>query len=85
MTQRFEVKGTCGLHARPALQFVELAKRFESNITIDNSGKPIDAKSLLAVLSAGISGGTVISITVEGSDEAAAMKALGEYLSVPLQ
>ncbi len=42
-----------GLHARPASIFVQLAKKFQSEIKIRKGEKEANAKSILSVLSLG--------------------------------
>ena len=83
-TQTFIIRGACGLHARPALRFVDIAKKFESKIIIEKESKRIDAKSLVSVLSAGISNGTTIYLSTEGPDEEEAMHQISQFLSTPL-
>jgi phosphocarrier protein HPr len=64
------------LHARPAGAFVKTALRFQSRLTVASNGKTADAKSILAVLALGASGGTVLQLSAEGDDAAAALHAL---------
>lgn len=69
-----------GLHARPAYEFVNMAKRFESNIMmrrLDGSDtEAINAKSIVFVLSLGICEGDKIEIVADGDDEKEAVEAL---------
>ena len=65
-----------GLHARPASTFVKTASEFKSDIVITKNLKKANAKSIMAVLSLGVSMGSSITITAEGSDEEAAVTAL---------
>lgn len=73
-----------GLHARPAAQFVKLAKGFSSTITITNttrnSEKSIDAKSLIALIKIACAEGHSIRITAEGDDEQEAINALANFV-----
>ena len=53
---RLTVNHSVGLHARPAAQFVQSASKFESEITVANITKesdPVNAKSILSVLTLG--------------------------------
>lgn len=73
------MRNPSGLHARPATLFTEAAARFESRITIENltRGKgPVDAKSILLLLTAGVSQDHRIRLTADGQDEDAAVDAL---------
>ena len=65
-----------GLHARPAVLFVETANHFQSDIHILHNGITANGKSLLHILSLGIKNGEQITIEAEGEDEAAALAAL---------
>ncbi len=64
------------LHARPAATFVKTAMRFRSRTTVGVDGKVADAKSILAVLALGATGGTLLRISAEGEDAPAALDAL---------
>ncbi len=64
------------LHARPAATFVKTAMRFRSRVSVGVNGKVADAKSILAVLALGATGGTMLNLSAEGEDAAAALDAL---------
>lgn len=61
-----------GLHARPAAEFVKLAAKFRAAVTVNGT----DAKSLLRIMSLGLSVGTSVHLTAEGEDAAEAIPAL---------
>ena len=66
---RLVVRNPSGLHARPAALFVRTAGQFGSKVTVSNpaAGKgPVDAKSILSVLTLGVSSGTEIEVTADG-------------------
>ena len=48
------VKNQVGLHARPATFFIQKANEFKSNIWVEKDERRVNAKSLLGVLSMGI-------------------------------
>ena len=58
-----------GLHARPAAKFVTEAKKYKSTITIKKNDNTINGKSIIQIMSAGISAGVEILIEAEGPDE----------------
>ena len=70
------VNNQVGLYARPATFFIQKANEFRSTITVEKENRKVNAKSLLGVLSLGITKGTVINISAEGSDEEEAVNAL---------
>ena len=65
-----------GLHARPATFFIQKANEFKSSIWVEKEERRANAKSLLGVLSLGITGGTDIKILADGQDEQEAVDAL---------
>lgn len=65
-----------GLHARPAMQFVDLANRFESRISVSNGASTFDAKSIMEVLQLGATKGSVLHLTADGEDAERAIQAL---------
>ena len=59
VTKQVEFINKTGLHARPASDFVMLAKKYESKITIcKEGGEPVNAKSVVRLLAEGIGQGT---------------------------
>ena len=75
------IQNQVGLHARPATFFIQKANEFRSNIWVEKEERKVSAKSLLGVLSLGITKGTSIKIVAEGSDEADAVNALATLIS----
>jgi phosphotransferase system HPr (HPr) family protein len=69
------------LHARPAATFVKTALRFRSRVTVGTDGKVADAKSILAVLALGATGGTLLRLSAEGEDAPDALAALTSCVS----
>jgi phosphocarrier protein HPr len=69
------------LHARPAANFVKTAMRFRSRVTVGVNGKTADAKSILAVLALGATGGTLLKLSADGEDAPAALEALAACVS----
>lgn len=76
VTKDITVQNQVGLHARPATFFIQRANEFKSSIWVEKEERRANAKSLLGVLSLGITGGTDIRIIADGQDEVAAVDAL---------
>ena len=70
------VKNQVGLHARPATFFIQRANEYKSSIWIEKDARKVNAKSLLGVLSLGITKGTSVSILADGADEESAVQGL---------
>jgi len=76
----FTIRSELGLHARPAGDFVALAGRFESEISVGNGTEWVDGCSVLSLLSLAASRGTKLWIRAQGRDAAEAVAALGALL-----
>lgn len=81
ISETITITNETGLHARPASVFVNTASKFRSELMLQKGEKQVNAKSILGVLSLGISKGTEISISAEGPDEEEAIRALLELAS----
>ena len=78
------IRNPSGLHARPAAMFVRTAAGFASTIRLENLDRPaapVDAKSIIAVMSSGVSTGHRVRLTAEGADEDAAIEALEQFIA----
>ena len=78
------ITNNIGLHARPATFFIQKANTFKSSIWIEKEERKVNAKSLLGVLSLGITQGMSISISADGTDENDAVNALIELIKTGL-
>ena len=74
------IKNNVGLHARPATFFIQKANSFKSSIWVEKEDRRVNAKSLLGVLSLGISKGTEIKLIADGVDENNAIDGLAELI-----
>ncbi|MBM3135269.1 MAG: HPr family phosphocarrier protein [Chloroflexi bacterium] len=78
-TVTLAIRNKVGLHARPAATFVRTVSRFQSAITVQNLTRcspPVNAKSILLVLSLGVEKGHEIVVSAQGPDEAEVVAAL---------
>mgnify|MGYP004451715607 FL=1 len=81
VTQEVTINNEVGLHARPATFFIQKANEFKSGMWVEKEERRVNAKSLLGVLSLGITKGTTITLLADGSDEKEAVAALSELVS----
>lgn len=75
------VQNQVGLHARPATFFIQKANEYKSSIWVEREERRVNAKSLLGVLSLGITKGLTITILAEGPDEEDAVNDLVALVS----
>ena len=80
ISRSITISNSVGLHARPATFFVQKANSFKSSIWVEKEDCRVNAKSLLGVLSLGISKGTEIKLIADGVDENNAIDGLAELI-----
>ena len=76
MVQSVVVANIDKAYNNPVAELVQTACKFESHITVQTDGKFINAKSLF-----GLREGMEIEVSVEGTDETAAVEAIQKFLS----
>jgi len=79
--QEVVVVNQVGLHARPATFFTQKANEFKCSVWIEKDERKVNAKSLLGVLSLGITNGTAINIVADGQDEEKAVQTLCQLIA----
>ncbi len=75
-----EIKNAEGLHMRPAMQFVDIANRFNSEVTVSSGGNTADGKSIMQMSMLAATCGTRLKIKAEGQDAEKAVSALRELV-----
>ena len=79
--RQLTIMNKVGLHARPAALFVQTAARFrDTRVEVVKDGTVRDAKSILSVLTLGVSQGTTITVRAEGPQAEAAVDALTDLV-----
>ncbi len=81
VSKEIVVQNQVGLHARPATFFIQKANEFNSSVWISRDERKVNAKSLLGVLSLGVTRGTTITLSAEGADEQAAIDELANLVA----
>ena len=77
------VTNKLGLHARPAMQFVDLANSFKSEIKVTKFGEEpgeADGKSVMQMIILAAEAGTPLRIEAEGEDAGEAVRQLVELV-----
>ena len=85
-TRDVVVGSRIGLHGRPAKIGGETAQAQSVTIRIGKGEKPpVDARSIIAVLSLGAHGGDTVTISADGDGADEALSALAEILEKDLE
>lgn len=75
------VSNKLGLHARPAMQFVDVANQFSSSVKVEKFGDDpmdVDGKSVMQMITLAATEGTEMRISAEGDDAEQAVAKLVE-------
>ena len=78
-----QVHHPLGMHARPAMGFVDLAARFRSGVRVGHDGYPagpVDGKSIMHLMMLAATAGTVLRIEADGDDAEQAVEALRAFV-----
>ena len=75
------IQNSVGLHARPATFFIQKANSYKSSLWVEKGDRRVNAKSLLGVLSLGISKGMTITLIADGVDEEEAIDGLCDLIA----
>lgn len=65
-----------GLHARPAMCFVDVASQFGCRVTVKRGEQAVDGKSIMQMMLLAATKGTNLEVVAEGDDAKAACAAL---------
>lgn len=80
VSEKIQVNLSADAEARPVAVLVQKASQFESKVFIESGNKRINAKSIMGMMSLGITQGEEVTISAEGEDEEAAVAELVKYL-----
>lgn len=74
------IKNKQGLHARPAALFVQIANKFNSEITISKGRHKVNGKSIMGIMMLEAGSGSKVTMVVNGDDAETAIKELEALL-----
>ena len=75
----FVVQTSVGIHARPAMQLVNMTKKFQSDIKLSYNGNSANAKNIVSVLMLHANQGAEVVFLINGPDEEEAYKQLRKF------
>ncbi|WP_068110942.1 phosphoenolpyruvate--protein phosphotransferase [Tropicimonas marinistellae] len=78
------IPNTSGLHARPAAVLANMAKKFESRVTLRRGDDQANAKSVVSVMRLNLEQGAKVVLVAEGPDAADAVNALAPQIAAGL-
>ncbi|NEZ46109.1 HPr family phosphocarrier protein [Clostridium niameyense] len=81
LEREITITNPTGLHARPATLLVKKASSFKSDLFIECNGKKANIKSLIGVLSLGVTSGANIKLIASGDDETLAVEEITKLIN----
>ncbi len=80
LKKKLTIKNKSGLHARPAALFVQIANKFNSDITIKKGREEVNGKSIMGIMTLAAERGSKISLRIEGEDAEDVLRELELFL-----
>jgi Phosphotransferase System HPr (HPr) Family len=74
------IKNKQGLHARPAALFVQIANKFDSDVTVSKGKTKVNGKSIMGIMMLEAGRGSKVTITTKGEDAQQAITELENLL-----
>jgi len=78
--KKIVIKNKSGLHARPAALFVQIANKYDCEITVRKSKQKVNGKSIMGIMMLAAEKGSRITITADGDDAEEAIRELESLL-----
>ncbi|WP_027339114.1 HPr family phosphocarrier protein [Halonatronum saccharophilum] len=71
-----KINNETGIHARPASMIVQEANKFSADVLIEKDGTEVNAKSIMGIMSLGISNSVEIKVKADGEGAQEAVDAI---------
>ncbi len=68
LTVKVTIVNSLGLHARPAMAFVDTASRFKSTVRVRKGDDDVDGKSIMEIMMLAATKGTSLELFIDGDD-----------------
>ena len=74
------IKNKQGLHARPAALFVQIANKFNCDITVSKGKQKVNGKSIMGIMMLEAGAGAKVTLAANGDDAEQAVRELENLL-----
>lgn len=81
ITKKFKFSFQNGLEARPVAVLVQVASQYNSSIYVECDDRKVNAKSIMGMMTLGLTAGEEVVVSANGDDEQTAMDDIVKYLS----
>ena len=81
ITKKTQIQLQNGLEARPVAVLVQVASQYNSSIYVECDDRKVNAKSIMGMMTLGLTAGEEVVVSANGDDEQTAMDDIVKYLS----
>ena len=81
ITKKIQIQLQNGLEARPVAVLVQVASQYNSSIYVECDDRKVNAKSIMGIMTLGLTAGEEVVVSANGDDEQTAMDDIVKYLS----
>ena len=81
ITKKIQIQLQNGLEARPVAVLVQVASQYNSSIYVECDDRKVNAKSIMGMMTLGLTAGEEVVVSANGDDEQTAMDDIVQYLS----
>jgi phosphotransferase system HPr (HPr) family protein len=81
ITKKIQIQLQNGLEARPVAVLVQVASQYNSSIYVECDDRKMNAKSIMGMMTLGLTAGEEVVVSANGDDEQTAMDDIVKYLS----
>ncbi|MBU5478884.1 HPr family phosphocarrier protein [Eubacterium sp. MSJ-13] len=81
ITKKIQIQLKNGLEARPVAVLVQVASQYNSSIYVECDDRKVNAKSIMGMMTLGLTAGEEVVVSANGDDEQTAMDDIVKYLS----
>lgn len=81
ITKKIQIQLQNGLEARPVAVLVQVASKYNSSIYVECDDRKVNAKSIMGMMTLGLTAGEEVVVSANGDDEQTAMDDIVKYLS----
>lgn len=81
IAKKIQIQLQNGLEARPVAVLVQVASQYNSSIYVECDDRKVNAKSIMGMMTLGLTAGEEVVVSANGDDEQTAMDDIVKYLS----
>lgn len=81
ITKKIQIQLQNGLEASPVAVLVQVASQYNSSIYVECDDRKVNAKSIMGMMTLGLTAGEEVVVSANGDDEQTAMDDIVKYLS----